>query len=613
VSRPLAALPACALFLLLAAAPRMWGQAGEGAQVFQQSCAGCHNGAPESRAPALESLRSRTPQAVLESLMTGAMRPQGSRLSGAERRAVAEFVTGKSIGGDVRGAETGRCAADVESGFSRTTSSSPSAAAPRAAWLGWSPAADNRRFQDADRAGLNAADVPRLALKWAFGFPDASVAWGQPTVAAGRVFVGSQNGTVYSLDANTGCIRWTFSASGGVRTAIVHDSGSPGGAIYFGDTAASLYALDAQSGRQLWVRRIDEHPLARVTGSPAVHEGRVYVGLSSYEEAQGADPQYACCTFRGSLVALDARSGSVIWKTATIGEELKERGKSTAGVTLWGPAGAAIWSAPTIDAARGALYVATGNMYSGPAQPGGNAVIAFDLRSGAIRWIRQATPDDVYLTGCRAGNPNCPAANGPDHDFGSPPMLTRTGGRELLVIGQKSGMAFAMDPDKGGEVVWRYRAGQGGVLGGIEWGAAADGERAYFAVSDMTSPQPGGLHAVSLATGERVWYAAAVKPVCGTGRGCSAAQSAAVTAIPGVLFSGSNDGGLRAYATANGSILWEFDTNREFPSVNGIAARGASMQGPGAAVAGGMVYVNSGYGAFGGRPGNVLLAFGVAP
>jgi len=286
--------------------------------------------------------------------------------------------------------------------------------------------------------------------------------------------------------------------------------------------------------------------------------------------------------------------------------------KSTAGVALWGPSGAAIWSAPTIDARRGLVYVATGNLYSGPAQPQANAVIAVDLKTGAVRWSKQMTAGDVYVTNCRAGNPNCPEMNGPDLDFGSPPMLTRTpAGRDLIVIGQKSGVGFALDPEKMGEIVWEYRAGRGGVLGGIEWGSAVDAERAYFAVSDILLPQPGGLHAVTLATGQRAWFAQPRPPACGTGRGCNAAQSAALTVIPGAVFSGSNDGALRVYSTTDGAILWEFDTNREFTTVNGVAARGASMIGPGPVVAGGMVFVNSGYGAFGGRPGNVLLAFGV--
>jgi polyvinyl alcohol dehydrogenase (cytochrome) len=573
-----------------------------GAQIFRERCASCHTGAPDSRAPGLEALRSRTPRAIVDSLVTGAMRPQGARLSGGDRRAVAEFMTGKSMEGDVTGAEAGRCTSPVPL----------SGAVTAPGWSGWSPATTNTRFQSAERAGLAAADLPRLRLKWAFGFPDASVAWAHPTLAAGRLFVGSQNGTVYSLDAKAGCIHWTFSASGGVRTAIALGSAGDGRLrVYFGDTGANAYALDAETGRQLWVRRVDDHASARITGSPTLHDGRLYVPVASYEEAQGADPNYPCCTFRGSVVALDAGDGAVVWKTYMIADPPQRRGTSSAGIPLWGPSGAAIWSAPTVDAARGALYAATGNAYSAPAAAATDAVVALDMLTGAIRWIRQVTAGDVYVSNCRTGNPNCPDTIGPDHDFGSPPVLARAGGRDVIVIGQKSGLAFAMDPDRRGEVIWQYRAGRGGTLGGIEWGAAADEERAYFAVSDLTSPQPGGLHAVSLTTGARVWFTPPPAPACGTGRGCSAAQSAAVTSFPGVVFSGSVDGSLRAYSADTGAMLWAFDANREFDTVNGVAARGASMIGPGAAVAGGMVYVNSGYGAFGGRPGNVLLAFGV--
>jgi polyvinyl alcohol dehydrogenase (cytochrome) len=334
--------------------------------------------------------------------------------------------------------------------------------------------------------------------------------------------------------------------------------------------------------------------------------------MSSYEESQGADPQYGCCTFRGSVTALDAASGAVVWRTPLITDPLTPRGTSTAGVPLWGPSGSAVWSAPTIDAARRRVYVATGNGYSGPAQPSSNAVVALDLATGAVRWTRQVTPGDVYVSNCRAGNPNCPEVNGPDVDFGSPPMLARAAsGRDLLVIGQKSGVGYALDPEKDGAIVWQYRAGRGGLLGGIEWGSAVDGVRAYFAVSDATTPLPGGLHAVALATGTVAWTAPPPPVACAAGRGCSAAQSAALTVIPGVVFSGSFDGALRAYSTATGDVIWSFDTNRTFTAVNGVPATGASIGGPGPAIAGGMLFVNSGYGAFVGRPGNVLLAFGV--
>jgi len=579
----------------------VWSQLPDGEQVFKESCASCHTGTVDSRAPSLDALKARTPQAVIESLMSGAMRPQGSRMSGPERRAVAEFVTGKKVGGDVTGADTGRC-----------TTSARTGGASGAAWAGWSPTITNTRFQSLELAGLSAADVPRLTLKWSLGFPDASVAWASPTVAGGRVYIGSQNGTVYSLDARTGCIHWTYSATGGVRTAIaVGPAGATGVLVYFGDTAANTYALNAETGRVVWTRKVDDHPLARITGSPTLHAGRLYVPVSSYEESQGADPRYECCTFRGSVSALDAATGRVIWKTLMITDPLQRRGTSTAGVALWGPSGSGIWSAPTIDEGRRRLYVATGNAYSAPAHKSSDAVVGLDLDTGAIRWMRQLTPGDVYLSNCRAGNPNCPDTNGPDFDFGSPPVLARADGRDVLVIGQKSGIAFALDPARDGDVLWEYRAGQGGVLGGIEWGAAVDGEHAYFAVSDILQPKPGGMHAVRLSTGQRAWFTPPPTAVCGTGRGCNAAQSAAVTAIPGIVFSGSNDGALRAYETKSGAVVWQFDTNKDFKTVNGVAAKGASLIGPGPVVAGGMVYVNSGYGAFGGRPGNVLLALGL--
>ncbi|HWZ42759.1 MAG TPA: PQQ-binding-like beta-propeller repeat protein [Candidatus Saccharimonadales bacterium] len=593
---------------LQALSASMCAQAPNGAALFKRSCSTCHSGEENSRAPGLDSLRPKSPEAIVDTLVNGAMRLQGSRLSGAERRALAEFITGRKMGGDVVGAGTGRCTTQAPL---PDPSRSPQ-------WNGWGPEATNTRFQPASQAGLTAEQVPHLELQWAFGFPDATSAWAQPSVASGRVFVGSQNGTVYSLNARTGCIDWTFSAAGGVRTAIaIGPQSAPGSfVLYFGDTKANAYAVDASTGKQIWGRKIDDHPLARITGSPTLYNGRLYVPVSSYEEAQGASPDYECCTFRGSVSALDAKTGAVLWKTYTIDEQPKPRGKSSSGVTLWGPSGAAIWSALTIDAKRGLVYAATGNTYSGAAQPASDAVLAFEMQTGKIQWVRQLTPNDVFLSGCRqaAANPNCPDPNGPDYDFGNAPILTRlANGRDRIVIGQKSGVGFALDPDKQGEVIWQYRAGRGGALGGIEWGSGVDADHAYFPVSDITLPNPGGLHAVDLTTGERVWYAPPPAPKCGSGRGCNAAQSAAITVIPGVVFSGSVDGALRGYSTKDGAVVWEFDTNREFKTLNGVPAKGASMLGPGPVVVGGMLYVNSGYGAFGGRAGNVLLAFGINP
>jgi polyvinyl alcohol dehydrogenase (cytochrome) len=577
-------------------------QTPDGAAIFARNCASCHDGVEGSRAPSPDVLRRRSPEAILSALTAGGMRPQGGRLSGAERRAVAEHLSGRALGSDITGAKIGRCAVPPPLADPRT---SP-------AWSGWSPTSANTRFQSAQQAGITAEQVPKLSLKWAFGFPDATSAWSQPTVAGGRVFVGSQNGTVYALDAKSGCIQWTFTAKSGVRTALAFGAREVTGgyAVYFGDTGANVYALDAASGRELWSRRLDEHLYARITGSPTLHQDRLYVPVSSLEETAAAgQPGYECCTFRGSLNALDVRTGEIVWRTMMV-PPAQSAGKNAAGVALWGPSGVGIWSAPTIDAKRGLVYAGTGNTYSAPTQPTADAIVAFDLKSGAIKWIKQLTAGDVF--GCRVGSANCGEKAGVDFDLGTPPMLiTLADGRDLIVAAQKSGNAFAIDPDKDGAQLWQYHAGEGSIWGGIQWGAAVDGDRAYFPVSDIRTPKPGGLHAVSLATGERAWYVPPPPLKCAAGTGCSAALISAPTLIPGVLFSGSNDGALRAHSTVDGSVIWEFDTNREFETLNGVKAGGGAIQGPGPAIAGGMLYLNSGYGDHLGRPGNVLLAFEV--
>jgi polyvinyl alcohol dehydrogenase (cytochrome) len=329
-------------------------------------------------------------------------------------------------------------------------------------------------------------------------------------------------------------------------------------------------------------------------------------------------PDYEWCTFRGSLSSLDAATGAVVWKTYTV-DEPQRRGTSTSGKPLWGPAGSPIWSAPTVDAKRGLIYAATGNAYADPAPRTSDAIVAFAIDTGKIRWINQILPD-VWILGCdeqssgnaNAGdNPNCPENVGPDHDFSASPALTTlANGRDVLVVTQKSGVGYLLDPARRGRKLWEYRWGRGSPVGGV-WGATTDGVQAYFGVADQLTPAPGGLHAVNLETGKRVWYTPPQTPVCASGQGCSAAQSAALTSIPGVVFSGGADGAVRAYASATGRVLWTYDTNRDFTTVNGVQADGGSIDGPGPIVAGGMLYVTAGNAGFVGTPGNVLLAFGL--
>jgi polyvinyl alcohol dehydrogenase (cytochrome) len=590
-------------------------QTPDGAAVFEKACASCHaKPAPDSRAPTREVLRNVAPEAILTTLTVGNMFRQGSELTDAERRAVAGFLAGRPVGTAAPPSIVGRCQA---------TPPPLQLSMVDAGWNGWGAGAANTRFQPAAKAKLDATSVPKLKLKWAYGFAGVNSARSQPAVLGGRLFVASESGDVVALDAKRGCTYWTYHAQAGIRTAVsvgpyqsANANGrglSAGFAVYFSDGSATAYAVDATTGKEIWHRKVDDHPYARATGSLTLYQNRVYVPTAGVgEEGQGGLPRYECCTFRGSVTALNASTGAVIWKSYTISEEPKPRAKNAAGVQTWGPAGGGVWGAPTVDAARRAIYITTGNNYSGPVTPTSDAIIAMDLETGKIRWSFQPTTNDVWTGGCRPTNPadsNCPAALGPDHDFSISPLLTKgPNGRDVIIALQKSGMAYAVDPDTGTKV-WEYKTSEGSGMGG-QWGIAADDTQVYFGVNGPRQA-PGGMRATTIATGQEVWSKPAAERLCGTARGCSAAQGAALTTIPGLVFSGSQDGGVRAYSAKDGSIVWQFDTNKEFETVNGVTANGGAIDGPGPVVADGMVYVTSGYVSLIGRPGNVLLAFGV--
>jgi polyvinyl alcohol dehydrogenase (cytochrome) len=478
-------------------------------------------------------------------------------------------------------------------------------------WNGWGADAANTRYQPTP--GISVADVPQLKLKWAFGFPGGVLAFSQPTITGGRVFAGSDIGRVYALSAESGCTYWSFAADAGVRTAVIIGRiGSTRYAAYFGDTKANVYAIDAVSGELIWKKQADDHRFARITGTPALHDGRLYAPVSSIEETAGGRPNYACCTFRGSVVAYDAASGAQLWKTYTIPDVPVAAGTNAAGTPIMKPAGAAVWNSPTLDVTRGVLYIGTGNSYTEPAVDTSDSVIAIDMKSGRMLWHNQVTPKDVFVIGCRSGADGCPKEVGPDFDFGNSPILrVLPGGKRIIVIGQKSGMAYGLDPDQQGRKVWEFRAGKGSALGGIEWGSAADEQNAYIPVSDVLSPanESGGLFALKLATGEAVWHTPHPHLDCTAGRGCSGAQSAPISVMPGAVFSGSVDGHLRAYSTADGRIIWDYNTAKEYETVNGVKAKGGSIDAAGPAIADGLVVTNSGYALWKGMPGNVLLAF----
>lgn len=477
-------------------------------------------------------------------------------------------------------------------------------------WLGWGNGAENARYQGAG-AQLTAAQAASLKLKWAFGFPDAKSVYGQPTVAGGRVFVSVDTGAVYSLDAATGCQYWSYTAAAGVRTAISIGPASDGHGYlaWFGDQKGAAYALNAQTGAQVWKVQVDSHPYAKLTGAPQFYQGRLYVPVASGEEAAAGNPRYECCTFRGSVVALDAYTGKQLWKTYLIPEAAKKTTRNSLGTQRWAPSGVGVWSAPTLDPKHHALYIGTGDSYSEPAARNSDAVVALDLNTGKILWSAQDLANDAWVTGClesAKSRENCPDNAGPDFDFGASPILRHLpNGKSLLLAPQKSGIVWAHDPDRKGAVVWKtslVTTPPPNALGQLNFGGSADDRNAYFGL------RTGGIVALSLQTGQRAWFAPLDPPA-----GRKTGDDGATSVIPGVVFSGGWDGILRALSATDGKLLWQFDTEQEFKTVNNVPAQGGSMGAPGPTIAGGMLFAGSGYPGVplqAGKPGNVLLAFG---
>jgi polyvinyl alcohol dehydrogenase (cytochrome) len=491
-----------------------------------------------------------------------------------------------------------------------------------AQWNGWGNGFDNTRYQP--EPAIRATDVPKLALKWAFGYAGAP-GTGQPTLVDGRLFVASASGRVYSLDARSGCTYWTYDAAAGVRTSIsIAELATPRHAAppkksrrgqhkltnahlevikapcaaLFGDDKGTVYALDAQSGALLWKTQVESHPLARIDGS-TLYLGRLYVAVGSSELELARDPGYGCCTFRGSVAALDVASGHVEWKSYLVNEEPRPMSTAAGGAPRFAPAGVPVVAAPSVDAARSLLYVATGDA-SDPTlpQPLADAVVALELADGRVRWAKQFAAPQVGLA-----------------RIDSPPVLrTPASGRQTLLVSQPSGMVYALDPEHTGEVLWQFQAAAPDAPGGIARGAAADHRSLYVPLSGLDAEPPnaaGSLTAIDIKAGTRRWHTASPTPACSWAEStaCRHAQVQPVTVIPGAAFSGSMDGHLRAYSTIDGKILWDYDTAKDYRTVNQVQGAGGSLQAGGATIVNGVVYVNSG--GTQGQPGNVLLAFSV--
>jgi polyvinyl alcohol dehydrogenase (cytochrome) len=570
-----------------------------GQALFQGKCASCHSA--EGGARALEALNAMPTESILEALINGKMKDAATGMTNRERRNVAEFLGKRPFNdpaaGDVT-KMTNRCAANPPLG---DISATP-------AWSGWG-GATNARFQAERAAGLKAADVPRLRLKWAFGLPGGSSLYSQPAVAFGRVYAGSDDGVIYSMDAKSGCVYWAYRADVFGRFAPIAApiSGYPGirYAIFFVTRSTTAYAIDAHDGKLLWKTQVKDG-LNNLSATAAYHEGRLYVPLSGTETLTGANLDYECCKSRGAVAAVDANTGKVLWRSQSIPEPLRVIGENSRGKQMWGPAGASIWNTPTVDVKRKLIYAGTGNSFGRIAASTSDSILAFRMEDGKLMWHHQEFPGDSFMSGCRAANApdtNCPEKLGPDYDFGgSSAILQTVNGRDILVAAGKGGVAVALDPAANGKLLWRtqlWETQAPPASGLVVWGGTADGQRVYYPLQQAG----GGLKALQLLTGKVDWNA----EIKADRRG----QAGPATSIPGIVFTGGWDGILRAVDSA-GKVVWSFDAKQDFQTVNGVLANGGSFGSAGPVVAGGMLYVASGYtGIMGGSQGNVVLAFGV--
>jgi len=475
---------------------------------------------------------------------------------------------------------------------------------------------------------ITPGNVSQLTEKWAFTFPRIPGVYpgSQPAVVNGTLYVGSTDAKMYALDASSGAVRWVFdltSVAGPTADANpnpVRDGPAVAdGTVYFGDSRGYLYAVNQFTGKLRWARLLDTtNPDVQITSSPLVYNGRVFVGVSNKESGyQQFNLNYPCCTARGELVAVNAATGAIAWRHYTL-PPAQPVGTWPSGATEYAPSGVSVWSSPVIDPRTQTIFVGTGQNYTG-ATSEADSVLALNLSNGDIRWQYQAQPD-TYTSICDEPQyasycPSAAAGTSHDWDFGSSGNLFTVSGREVLGIGDKAGVYRAFDA-AGGRLLWSRSLSPDpsapGGSGGIQWGTSYDGKRLYVAT---WFANPGTLYALDPATGGILWQTPTPADGCTTGGAvgqiCVPGFTPAVSSSPGLVFEGNADGKMYAFSSGTGQLLWQYDTVRAFAGVNGAAGYGESLSGVGGAVvAGGMVYVQSGYYPISASSdGTVLLAF----
>ena len=588
-----------------------------GQDVYESVCATCHNMPKETKSPPIETLRRMGPRAVSYALTNGKMKVQATGLSSADIDNVVSYLS---------------AAADVDNSWiSRHVCPADRMQVDTGAATIWTQGINiqNHRNLTAGQAGLTTAQMGRLELAWSMAFPSTANMRSQPAIVGNTMYLPIvDSGQLFALDVagDSPCVKWVYEHDVPLRTTIGYHTladGSP--VLVFADAAAHVLLMDAITAEVIWTATVKVTSVSNVTAMPMLYGDKVFVPISSGELNMGAAPDYECCTSHGAVVALNLATGEREWVFHTM-EDAKPTFVSRLGVQQYGPSGAPIWTAPAIDEKRGLILVGTGENTSAPATDTSDAILAIRMEDGTLAWKFQATPNDIFLTGCMSqpDGPNCPPdySINKDWDFGAAIMLAqRSDGSDIVMAGQKNGVVWALDPDTGA-LIWDTKVGPGGAMGGIHWGMAFDGQRIFAANNMSTGPtadgQEPGLHALDVNNGNILW-SYLHQPDCSGNRqqeirscGSNYGMSAATLLVDGAVVQGSNDGFVKIFDSRSGEPIFTFDTARSFNTVNGVEGHGGAIDNFSVYAANGTLFVQSGYGLMG-VPGNVLLAFRPAP
>ena len=574
------------------------------AEIFNNNCVSCHSGGVP-RAPHLTTFQVMSADYILSTL-NGVMSAQAEGLSSEEKIGISEYITGGKVSTSLP--EPNFCKSNNE----------PIVLVEENSYKEWGYDKENSRYT---KSNLNSQNAKKLKLKWVFAYPAASRARSQPSISGNTIFVGGQNLYLYALDRQTGCVRWRTKVDGEIRSAPAIYFSEKGNFLFAGDYEGNVYKINPYNGEKIWVKSLRYHPRVILTGSLRVDNDIIYVPLSSREWADGADPEYQCCSFRGGIMALDVAGGNELWTSYSIPLPPKGTGKfNNMGVEILAPSGVPVWNSPTFDTAKNLIYYGTGEAYSSPAAETSDSVIAINKLNGDIEWVYQAESGDAWNMGCFVeADANCPEQDGPDWDFGASVVLANIDGKSVLFAGRKSGHVYGLDPDNKGKPLWIKRIGKGGFAGGVHWGMATDNKSIFAAVADTNfinkfpGPATPGIYSLDGISGEINWRFTPIdrcpentKPACDIG------ISAALTATNDLVIDGGFDGWLYVLNKNTGELIWEFNTAIDFSSFTNVPSNGGSIESDGPVIIDNNIFINSGY-QYGGRlGGNVLLNFEIS-